>query len=70
MKITKLVFSGGGIKGISYIGIIKYLEDEDLLKNINTIVGTSIGSVLGLSSFLGGVGLEPSAIFFSSEFNF
>ena len=53
MSIKKLVFSGGGIKGIAYIGILKYLEEKDLVKNVNTIVGTSVGALFALLITLG-----------------
>ena len=33
-RINKLVFSGGSTKGISYIGIIKGLEEKNLFKDI------------------------------------
>ena len=33
-KIDTLVFSGGGTKGISFIGAIKYLEEKNILNNI------------------------------------
>tara|TARA_B100001248_G_scaffold167763_1_gene126955 strand:+ start:1949 stop:2764 length:816 start_codon:yes stop_codon:yes gene_type:complete len=44
--INKLVLSGGGINGIIFLGIIKYLETSKQLKNINTFVGSSIGSII------------------------
>ena len=44
--INKLVLSGGGINGIIFLGIIKYLEVSKQLKNINTFVGSSIGSII------------------------
>ena len=47
-KKTVLVLSGGGIKGIAQIGAIKYLADSGILKNINYIIGTSVGSIIGL----------------------
>ena len=43
-NIDTLVFSGGGVKGLYYIGIIKKLEELNILKNINIITGTSIGA--------------------------
>ena len=46
--ITNLVLSGGGIKGLSYIGVVKYLEEKKLLKNINKIAASSIGAIFGL----------------------
>lgn len=41
-----IVFSGGGVKGIVYVGIIKALEEYKLINNINTFVGTSIGAFI------------------------
>jgi len=43
-NIDTLVLSGGGVKGLYYIGIIKKLEELDILKNINKFAGTSIGA--------------------------
>ena len=56
MAIKNLVFSGGHFKGISYIGVLKALEELNIKKNLKTILGVSSGSlftlpfVLGLSS--------------------
>lgn len=64
-EINTLVFSGGGVKGIAYIGVLKYLEeiskslgyDEDACNipniNIRTVCGVSIGSIVGLLYVLG-----------------
>lgn len=49
MKITHLVLSGGGMRGVMFIGAIRYLYFENLHKNITHIAGTSIGSIIGLS---------------------
>jgi NTE family protein len=43
-NIDTLVLSGGGVKGLYYIGILKKLEDLNILKNINKFAGTSIGA--------------------------
>jgi NTE family protein len=51
--ITKLVLSGGGINGIIFIGIIKYLHETNQLYNINTYVGSSIGAVINTLLCLG-----------------
>ena len=40
-----LVLSGGGAKGISYIGVLRVLEENEI--PIDYIVGTSIGGVVG-----------------------
>jgi len=46
--ITHVAFSGGGMKGICYLGIIRYLYIENLHQNIKYIHGTSIGSYFAI----------------------
>lgn len=50
--INKIIFSGGGVKGIAYIGIIKYLEELKMVGSVklevNEVCGVSIGSLVGL----------------------
>jgi NTE family protein len=45
MKIENLTFSGGGIGGIAYIGVLKLLEEEAILPGIKNYSGCSIGAV-------------------------
>jgi NTE family protein len=40
-----LVLSGGGARGISYIGVLRVLEENEI--PIDYITGTSIGGVVG-----------------------
>lgn len=40
-----LVFEGGGVKGIAYVGAMKVLEKEGILENIKRVGGTSAGSI-------------------------
>jgi len=47
-KFTHLILSGGGSKGFSYLGILRYLYNEKLANNINHIAGTSIGAMFGV----------------------
>jgi NTE family protein len=42
--IDTLVLSGGGVKGLYYVGIIKKLEELNIIKNIKNFAGTSIGA--------------------------
>jgi NTE family protein len=55
--INKLIFSGGGVKGISYIGVIKYFEElvkrDDIVFSIDEICCVSIGSFLALLYVIG-----------------
>ena len=47
-KITHIVFSGGGLRGIMYLGILRYIYVEKLNNNIHNIAGTSMGSLFAL----------------------
>lgn len=40
-----LIFEGGGVKGIAYVGAMKVLEKEGILENIKRVGGTSAGSI-------------------------
>lgn len=46
-NLNNLVLSGGGVKGLYCIGILKYLEEHNIIKNIKNIAGTSIGAFFG-----------------------
>ena len=49
MTIKHLVISGGGPLGLRYLGALEKLETENFWKvdNIETIYGTSVGSMIG-----------------------
>ena len=42
-----LVLSGGSIRGVAHIGMLKALEEKGLLDDIQVVVGTSAGSIVG-----------------------
>lgn len=44
-KYTHIVLSGGGVKGLHYIGIYRYLKQNNLFSSVKHIVGCSIGSL-------------------------
>jgi predicted acylesterase/phospholipase RssA len=46
MNLNKLVIGGGGIKGFSFIGILKYMEENNLLDNITHYYGSSAGAII------------------------
>lgn len=46
MVKTKLVLSGGGIKGIAHLGALCALHELDILKNITVYAGTSVGALI------------------------
>ena len=53
MSIKNLVFSGAEVRGISYIGVIKAIEELDIAKSIETILGVSSGAIFALTMALG-----------------
>jgi len=50
---TILVLSGGGLKGIVYIGMLRAFEKTNVLQNFTTFVGCSIGSLFCALIILG-----------------
>ncbi|WP_396634423.1 patatin-like phospholipase family protein [Maribacter sp. R86514] len=61
MTNTGLVLSGGGIRGVAHIGVIKALEEHGIYPT--HISGTSAGSIVG-SLYAGGVKWEDILEFF------
>ena len=59
---NKIIISGGGIKGFGALGIIQFLYDQKLLKNIKQYVGTSVGAII---SYLLCIGYTPIEIMVS-----
>lgn len=43
-----LVFRGGGMKGVAYLGAVEALEEIDILPNIIRTAGTSVGAISAL----------------------
>jgi NTE family protein len=52
-----LVFEGGGVKGIAYVGAMEVLEDKGILKNIARVGGTSAGAI---NALLAGLNYTPA----------
>jgi predicted acylesterase/phospholipase RssA len=48
MNITHLVLSGGGMRGVIFIGALRYMYLNNINKNIKHIAGCSIGALIGL----------------------
>ena len=55
-----LVLSGGAIRGFSHLGALHYFSTNNLINNVNTYVGTSVGSMI---CFLLIIGYKPIEIF-------
>lgn len=43
-----LVFEGGGVKGIAYVGALEVLEKEGILQNVKRVAGTSAGAMMAV----------------------
>lgn len=44
---TNLVLCGAGLKGLTYIGCVKYMIEHKISSSIKNIIGSSIGSLIG-----------------------
>lgn len=67
--IKNLVFSGGGVKGYSFIGCLKALEELNIIENIKAISSTSIGSLFSILYIIGYNSSELEQIFENIDFN-
>jgi Predicted esterase of the alpha-beta hydrolase superfamily len=56
-NFRNLIFEGGGVKGIAYMGALDVLEERDILRNITRIGGTSAGAI---NAILLGFGFSPN----------
>jgi NTE family protein len=46
--LENIVLSGGGILGLSYPGVFKFMEEVGIQMSIKRVLGVSVGSILGL----------------------
>lgn len=63
-----LVFEGGGIKGIAYLGAMDVLEKKGILKDIVRVAGTSAGAINALLLGLGYTTREIRNIMWELDF--
>ena len=68
-QFRNLVFEGGGVKGIAYVGAMKVLDKEGLLKKIERVGGTSAGAINATMFALGYSHIEQRNILRSLDFN-
>lgn len=52
-NIDTLILGGAGLKFGYYIGCLKYLDEQNIMTNIKTYVGVSIGSLLSVLLIIG-----------------
>lgn len=53
-----IVLSGGGLKGIGFLGALQCMADMGYLGNIKTFIGTSIGVIIGYLLCIGYTPIE------------
>ena len=51
--MKNLVLSGCGIRGFYYIGLLKLLEEKNMIKDIENFAGSSVGSIMILMISIG-----------------
>ncbi|MBN1205196.1 MAG: patatin-like phospholipase family protein [Myxococcaceae bacterium] len=68
MAIKNLVFQGGGVKGIAYVGALRVLQAQDLLRSVRNVAGTSAGAITAALVAVGATADEMNAILGSTDF--
>lgn len=63
-----LVFEGGGVKGIAYVGAMGVLEEKGILSNIHRVGGTSAGAINATLFALGFTNSEQRSIMEKLDF--
>jgi NTE family protein len=63
-----LIFEGGGVKGIAYIGVLEILEEKGILSNISRVGGTSVGAINATLLALGYTNPEQKEILWNLNF--
>lgn len=64
-----LVFEGGGVKGIAYLGALDVLADKGISSEIQRIGGTSAGAINAILLGLGFTAKETKDILWALDFN-
>ncbi|HSW57431.1 MAG TPA: patatin-like phospholipase family protein [Dehalococcoidales bacterium] len=63
-----LVFEGGGVKGIAYLGAMEVLEEKGILKDISRVGGTSVGAINAVLVGLGYSNAEQREVLWNLDF--
>ncbi len=64
-----LIFEGGGVKGIAYVGVFQELQDREIIGNIKRVGGTSAGAINAVLLSLGYSLQETRDILMELDFN-
>jgi NTE family protein len=68
MAIKNLVFQGGGVKGIAYVGALQVLQAQDLMRTVKNVAGTSASAITAALVALGATAEELHSILGSTDF--
>lgn len=68
-QFKNLVFEGGGVKGIAYVGAMKVLEEKGVLDSVVRIGGTSAGAINAVLMASGYSNAEQRKILGEMDFN-
>jgi len=68
-QFRNLVFEGGGVKGIAYVGALEVLQQKGILPQIQRIGGTSAGAINAILLGLGFSQAETQDLLWSLDFN-
>lgn len=68
-QFRNLVFEGGGVKGIAYLGAMQVLKQKGILKDIERVGGTSAGAINAVLFALGYTHAEQETILKKLDFN-
>jgi len=63
-----LVFEGGGVKGIAYVGVLRELQQRGILENIVRVGGASAGAINAVLMALGYTLEEPHEVLSTLDF--
>ena len=63
-----LIFEGGGVKGIAYVGALEVLDKEGILQDIKRVAGTSAGAMVAVLVGLGYTAAELRDILWNLNF--
>ena len=64
-----LVFEGGGVKGIAYVGALKALEERGVIEEIVRVGGTSAGAINAVLLSVGYSLEETKEVLWELDFN-
>lgn len=67
-NFENLVFEGGGARGVAFVGCVQALEEQDMMKDIKGLIGSSAGSITAVSLAVGYSSNEIKEILQSTDF--